>query len=312
MRPRVQLRSEPPVEQPPPMTRPSPRTAWMLAARPKTLPAALAPVVVGTAVAIEEHGFAPLAAVAALAVAILLQVAANLANDVFDFRRGADTAARLGPPRVTQSGLIAPERVLIVTAAVLLLAVLGGLYLVSVGGWPVAALGLLAIAAALAYTGGPAPLGYLGLGDLLVFLFFGIVGVVGTAYVQTGELTSLAFLSAIPVGCLATAIIVVNNLRDIETDRLAGKRTLAVRLGVRLTRFEYGTLVGLAYLALPIGWALGTLSGWWWLAYLSLGAAASLVRRVSQSRGRTLNPLLGETARLGLVVALLLAGSILL
>ena len=291
---------------------PSPRAAWLLAARPRTLPAAVAPVVVGTAAAIAEDRFAPLAALAALLVALLLQVAANLANDVFDFRRGADTAARLGPTRVTQSGLIAPSRVLLATALLLVAVALPGLYLVWRGGWPIAALGVLAILSAVAYTGGPAPLGYLGLGDLCVFIFFGLVAVAGTAYVQTGALTALAVITAIPVGCLATAILVVNNLRDIETDRAAGKRTLAVRLGAGRTRFEYAALVAAAYLVLPLGWALSIFSGWWWLPWLSLPMAIHLLHRVSSASGAHLNPLLGATARLELIVALLLAGSILL
>jgi len=292
--------------------RPSPLQTWLLAARPKTLPAAVAPVVVGTAVAIAEDGFAPIAAVAAFAVALLLQVGANLANDVFDFRRGADTAARLGPVRVTQGGLIPPERVLRATWLVLGAAALAGLVLVLRGGWPILLLGLLAIAAAVGYTGGPKPFGYLGLGEVFVFLFFGAVAVAGTAYVQTLDLTGLAAAAAVPIGCLATAIIVVNNLRDIETDRAAGKRTLAVRLGAARTRLEYAGLLAAAYLALPVGWALGLFSVWWWLPWLSLPVAIPLARRLATASGAALNPLLGATARLEIVFALLLAGGILL
>lgn len=292
--------------------RPSPAGAWYLAARPKTLPAAIAPVAVGTAVAIAEGGFAPAAAVAACVVALLLQIGANLANDVFDFRRGADTAARLGPVRVTQSGLISPGRVLAGTSVVLAGAAVAGSYLVWRGGWPIALLGLLAILSALAYTGGPWPLGYLGLGELFVFLFFGAVAVAGTAYVQTRQLTGQAVVASIPIGCLATAILVVNNLRDVETDRAAGKRTLAVRLGAARTRLEYAGLLGVAYLALPAGWVLGLLPGWWWLAWLSSPVALALVRRVTTTTGPGLNPLLGETARLLLLFALLLAGGLML
>jgi len=293
-------------------TRPSSARAWYLAVRPKTLPAAVAPVVVGIAVAIAEEGFAPLAAVAACVVALLLQIGANLANDVFDFRRGADTAARLGPVRVTQSGLISPGRVLAGTGVVLGAAALAGSYLVWRGGWPIALLGVLAILSALAYTGGPWPLGYLGLGELFVFLFFGVVAVAGTVYVQTGHLTGQAIAAAVPIGCLATAILVVNNLRDVETDRAAGKRTLAVRLGAARTRVEYAALLGTAYLVLPVSWVLGLLPGWWWLAWLSAPVALQLVRRVTTTTGPGLNPLLGETARLLLLFALLLAGGIVL
>ncbi|CAA9542043.1 MAG: 1,4-dihydroxy-2-naphthoate polyprenyltransferase [uncultured Thermomicrobiales bacterium] len=291
---------------------PSARAAWLLAARPKTLPAAVAPVLVGTAVAIAEDGFVPLAALAALAVALLLQIAANLANDVFDFRRGADTAARLGPTRVTQSGLIAPGLVLAATAVVLAAAALCGLYLIGRGGWPIALLGLLALVSAVAYTGGPAPLGYLGLGDVFVFGFFGLVAVAGTAFVQTGRLSPLALAAAVPVGCLATAILVVNNLRDAITDRAAGKRTLAVRLGAARTRWEFASLVGVAYVAMPVGWTAGTFSGWWWLPWLSAPLAVSLVARLWTTHGAALNPLLGATARLELVFAVLLTGSIVL
>ncbi|MDP9363712.1 MAG: 1,4-dihydroxy-2-naphthoate polyprenyltransferase [Chloroflexota bacterium] len=291
---------------------PSARAAWLLAARPKTLPASVAPVVVGTAVAIREDGFVPSAALAALAVALLLQIASNLANDVFDFKRGADTADRLGPLRVTQAGLIAPERVLWGTGLVLGAAALAGLYLVWRGGWPILVLGFLALVSAVAYTGGPAPLGYLGLGDPFVFVFFGLVAVAGTAYVQTLSLSALALMAAVPVGCLATAILVVNNLRDVETDRVVGKRTVAVRLGADGARIEYALLVAVAYLVLPVGWALGVFGGWWWVPWLSLPVAIAIARRVFASRGGALNPLLGATARLELLVAGLLAGSILL
>ena len=291
---------------------PTSTAAWLLAIRPKTLPAAVAPVVVGTAVAIADDGFAPLAALAALAVALLLQIVANLANDVFDFRRGADTAARLGPVRVTQSGLLPPEQVLAATLAALGLSVPPGLYLVWRGGWPIAVLGMLAILSALAYTGGPAPLGYLGLGDLFVFVFFGLIAVTGTAFVQTRAVTPLAIAAAVPMGCLATAILVVNNLRDVATDRAAGKRTVAVRLGPGGTRVEYAVFVTAAYLSLPLAWSLGWLAGWWWLPWLSLPVAVPVTAGVLRTTGAALNPLLAATARLELLFGLLLAGGILL
>ncbi len=284
---------------------------WLLAARPKTLPAAVAPVVVGTAIAAADGGFYFPAALTAFAVALLLQIGANLANDVFDFRRGADIN-RLGPVRVTQSGLIPPQRVLLATGLVLGAAMLVGVYLVWRGGWPILFLGLLAILSALAYTGGPAPLGYHGLGDLFVFLFFGAVAVAGTAYVQTQELTRLAVAASVPVGCLATAILVVNNLRDVETDRVAGKRTLAVRLGAPATRLEYALLLAAAYLTPPLLWLTDLISAWWWLPWLTLPLAAALVRRVARETGPALNARLAGTARLQLLFGLLFAGSILL
>lgn len=285
---------------------------WLIAARPKTLPAAVAPVIVGTAVAVAEGGFAPLAALAAVAVALLLQVAANFSNDVFDFRRGADTQQRVGPARVVQQGLIPPERVMLATGLVIGLSMLTGLYLVWRGGWPILVLGLLAILSAVAYTGGPAPLGYLGLGDIFVFAFFGLVAVAGTAYVQTRDLTSLAMLAAVPLGCFATAILVVNNLRDIEGDRAAGKRTLAVRLGVRGARMEYGLLLVIAYLWPPLLWMLDVMSGWWWLSWLSLPLMWPVARGVFHERGAALNARLAGTARVQLLFSVLFAGSLVL
>ncbi len=294
------------------VARPTPPRAWILAARPKTLPAAVVPVVVGSALALADGVFVLPAALAALLVALLLQIGANLANDVFDFRSGADTAERLGPTRVTQSGLIAPERVLAGTIAVVALAAACGLYLVWRGGWPILALGLLAIAATFAYTAGPLPLGYNGLGEVFVLLFFGVVAVAGTYYVQARELTPLALALSLPVGGPVTAILVVNNLRDLETDRAAGKRTLAVRLGRRATRREYAALVTLPYLILPILWLAGLLSAWWWLPWLSLPLAAALIRRVYRDSGAALNASLARTAQLHLLFGFLLAISLLL
>jgi len=285
---------------------------WLLAARPKTLPAAVAPVIVGTALAAADGRFALGAAAACFAVALLLQIAANFANDVFDYRRGADTSERLGPTRVTQSGLIAPERVLLATWLTLGGAAVAGLYLAWRGGWPILLLGLLAILSALAYTGGPYPLGYHGLGDLFVFLFFGLVAVAGTYYVQARELSALAMVAGVPVGCPVTAILVGNNLRDIETDRAAGKRTLAVRFGRRGARAEYIGLLAVAYGALPVLWLAGLLSVWWWLPWLSLPLAVQLVRRVLRETGPALNAVLTGTARLHLFFGALLAVAVLL
>ncbi len=216
---------------------------WMLASRPKTLPAAAAPVIVGSAAAFYEGAFHPGPALAALFGALLLQIGANLANDVFDFHRGADTAERLGPTRVTQAGLLSPRQVLVGMWICFGLAAILGVYLTLVAGWPVIVIGLTSIVAAIAYTGGPFPLGYYGLGDAAVFLFFGLAAVCGSYYVQALKLDWLAFWSALPMGFLITAILVVNNLRDIETDRAAGKRTLAVRFGAGGARKEFLYLV---------------------------------------------------------------------
>lgn len=294
------------------IARPTPFQSWVLAARPKTLPAAIVPVVVGSAIAVADATFVPTAAVAALLVALLLQVGANLANDYFDYRSGADTAERLGPTRVTQSGLIAPRRVLTGTLVVVALAALCGLYLIWRGGWPILALGLLAILATFAYTAGPLPLGYNGLGEVFVLLFFGVVAVAGTYYVQARALTPLALAVSLPIGCPVTAILVVNNLRDLETDRRAGKRTLAVRLGRRATQVEYALLVVLPFLLLPLFWATGLLSRWWWLPWLSAPLAMSLIRHVGRDTGAALNASLARTAQLHLLFGLLLAVAIVL
>lgn len=286
--------------------------AWILAVRPKTLPAAIVPVVVGSALAIADGAFSLPAATAALVVALLLQIGANLANDLFDFRHGADTAGRLGPTRVTQSGLIAPERVLAATIGTVALAATVGLYLVWRGGWPILVLGLLAIIATFAYTAGPLPIGYHGLGEVFVFLFFGLIAVAGTYYVQARQLSALALAASLPVGCLVTAILVVNNLRDLETDRGAGKRTLAVRVGRGATQAEYLGLAAAAYLTPPTLWLAGALSPWWWLPWLTLPLAASLVRRVYRQSGSALNTVLAGTAQLHLLFGILFAASILL
>lgn len=277
---------------------------WLLAARPKTLPAAVSPVIVGCAVAWTEGGFAPLPALAAFAVALLLQIGANFANDVADFHRGADSAARLGPTRVTQSGLVSPRQVAAATAVVLALAAVPGLYLVWLGGPLLALLGILAVLSAVAYTAGPLPFGYLGLGEVFVFLFFGPVAVIGTTYVMTGSVTALAALASVPMGSLITAILVVNNLRDIETDRAAGKRTLAVRIGRSATRWEYALLLTVAYLTPLILWLSGLSAPWPILAWATLPLTGVLVRQLWSASGRALNPVLGGTARLCLWFAI--------
>jgi 1,4-dihydroxy-2-naphthoate octaprenyltransferase len=215
----------------------------LLAARPKTLVAAAAPVVVGAGLAAHDATFAALPALAALAGALLIQIGTNLANDYYDFVRGADTADRVGPARVTQAGLLAPDAVRRAMVLVLVAAMLPGAYLVSIAGWPIVWIGLVSIACAVLYTGGPAPLAYHGLGDVFVFVFFGLVAVGGTYYVQAGTWPVDVWLAGAGVGALSTAVLVVNNLRDIETDARAGKRTLAVRLGRGGTQMEYVLLL---------------------------------------------------------------------
>ena len=290
----------------------SPARAWMLAARPRTLPAALAPVIVGTALALRDGMFAPGPAIAAVLVALLLQIGANFANDVFDFRRGADTHERLGPTRVTQSGLIAERQVLAATIGVIVLAAIAGFYLVLRGGIPILILGIAAIIATLAYTGGPFPLGYNGLGEVFVLIFFGFVAVAGTYYVQSLQLTTTAIAAAIPVGMLVTNILVINNLRDLDTDRKAGKRTLAVRFGRAGTQLEYLALIIIAYLTPALLWLTGALGPWGLLTWLTLPLAVRLVRQTRQETGRALNKTLGGTAQLELLFSILFAVGILL
>src|SRR5215212_6887868 len=226
---------------------------WLMAARPRTLPAAIAPVLVGTAAAVERVNDLRVGAfIAALVGSSFIQIGTNLANDYSDARRGADTADRLGPVRVTSSGLVAPRRVLWATWIAFGVAIACGIYLAAVTGPEILAVGAASIAAGVLYTGGPRPYGYAGLGEVFVFLFFGLVAVNGSYYVQLEELDWLPFTLSIPVGCLATAILVVNNVRDIDTDRRAQKMTLAVRLGRQRTRNVYASLVSAAFVAVPV------------------------------------------------------------
>ncbi len=291
---------------------PHPVKVWLLASRLRTLPAAVAPVIVGTALAIAHGVFAWGPALAALLGACLIQVGTNFANDYFDFKSGADTAERLGPLRVTQSGLVTASQIKTATAIAFALATLCGLYLTWVGGWPIVAIGLLSILSGLAYTGGPFPLGYNGLGDLFVFVFFGLVALTGTYYVQALSLSPIAVAVAVPVGLLSTAIIVVNNLRDIATDVVAGKRTLAVMFGRGFARNEYLVLVVLAYLAPLALIGAGSLSWGAALPLLTLPMAVPLVRKVFTVQGPALNAVLAGTGQLLLAFSVLLAVGLLL
>ncbi|MDT8370278.1 MAG: 1,4-dihydroxy-2-naphthoate polyprenyltransferase [Longimicrobiales bacterium] len=270
---------------------------WVLAARPKTLPAAAAPVLVGTALAAYRGAFAPFPALAALAGALLIQIATNFANDYFDFVKGADTETRVGPTRVTQAGLLSPAAVRNAMIAALAAALGVGVYLVGVGGWPIVWIGVASLVCAVAYTGGPYPLAYHGLGDLFVFIFFGLIAVAGTVYVQAGHFPPEAWLAGAGIGAMSTAILVVNNLRDLDTDARAGKRTMAVRLGPLGTRMEYAWLWSVAAIV-PVagisgyGWPVWTL-----LAWLGFGVAAPAMRRVWTHRAPVeLLPALGQTA----------------
>jgi len=287
----------------------TPVRAWLLASRPATLPAAAVPVLVGASAAISEgSSFHPLVFVTTLVCALLIQIGTNFANDYSDFHRGADTKHRLGPVRVTQSGLISQSAVRLGIIVVFGLAVLLGAVLAWVGGWPIIAIGVFSILAGLAYTGGPFPFGYHGLGDLFVFVFFGLIAVTGTAYLQSGEWNAFALVLSVPVGLLVTNILVVNNLRDRPTDIVAGKRTLAVRFGDRNTRAQYALFTAVAY-AIPLVVALTDPSRRWLvLPLLTLPIAIGLVRRVAGSTsGRDLNAVLERTGQLLLMFGVLLA-----
>lgn len=288
--------------------RPSTLRIWLLAARPATLPAALAGVVVGLGAALGTGApFRPDTALGCIAVALLLQVIANFANDLSDFRRGADTAHRTGPVRVAAAGLVTERQLEVAIAITIGLAGVVGLWLATIGGPVLIALGVLAVVAALAYTGGPFPYGYRALGEVFVFIFFGLVAVVGTAYLQGLRLDLLFFAAAVPPGALITAILVVNNLRDIPTDTAAGKRTLAVMLGAQATQAEYGLLLVSAFLV-PVGLAVVGRTPWVLVSILAVPLAVPLLRSVRGFREpRELNPVLKGTARLSLVFSVLFA-----
>lgn len=289
------------------MSRPTPVRAWIMAARPKTLTAAAIPVVVGTGVAL-GHGVARMGpALAALVGALLIQIGTNFTNDYYDFKKGADTHERIGPTRVTQSGLISPQTVLMAAVLCFGLAIAVGGYLVWIGGWPIVVIGLLSVLSGYAYTGGPFPLGYNGLGDLFVFVFFGLVAVGGTYYVQALGLSPAVWPPAVAVGAIGTAILVTNNLRDIPTDAKVGKRTLAVRLGATAARAEYVLLLLVAF-ACPVVTVLTRQgSAWTLLALLAAPVAVPPLRRVLTQGGAALNPALGGTARLQMVFGVLYA-----
>ncbi|MBI2377413.1 MAG: 1,4-dihydroxy-2-naphthoate polyprenyltransferase [Deltaproteobacteria bacterium] len=271
---------------------------WVDAARPRTLPAAIAPVLIGLSISAKQGAFDAPVAILTLLAALLIQIGTNLANDYFDFVKGADTSARVGPARATQAGLVTPATMRRAFILVFGLAVSVGAFLLARGGWPIALIGALSVAFGVLYTGGPKPLGYLGLGDLLVLAFFGPVAVAGTAYLQSLSFSKVACVAGLAPGLLSTAILAVNNLRDVDTDRQASKRTVAVRFGTSFVRLEYfACLLGAAIvpfvLSFGFGASFGVLST---AALVPLGGV--LARRVGAESGAALDPLLGQTGRL--------------
>lgn len=284
---------------------PSTMKTWIMAIRPRTLPAAASGIIMGSALAWQDGFFRWDAFLVCLLVALLLQIGSNLANDVFDFERGTDTAERMGPTRVTQAGLLTSSQVKYGMAVVFGLSALLGLYLAWLGGWIIIILGIAAILSAIAYTGGPFPLGYYGLGDVFVFLFFGVAAVAGTYYLHAGSVSPAAWWMTIPPGLIVTAILVVNNLRDLEHDRKAGKYTLAVKFGERGTKLEYILCIAIAYLMLiPAAW-FGIIPWMSLLAWLSIPLAIQATGVVLSQKGRPLNAALAGTGQTALTFSLL-------
>ena len=282
------------------MERPSSTlSVWLAAARPRTLPAAVAPVLVGSALAWREGRFLPPAAFGCLAFALLVQIGTNFANDYYDFKKGADTADRVGPRRAVAAGLIRPGVMCAAMVATFAAAFLAGLTLLPYGGWPLLVIGLLSILCGYAYTGGPWPLGYNGLGDVFVFVFFGLVAVGATHFVQAGRVGGDALLLGTGIGALAANILLINNYRDAETDRRVRKRTLVVRYGRRLARLQFGLAHLFALVVPPVLAARGLgHAGWVWLLVAGFGVLA--LRQIAALRRarapEELNPLLGRAA----------------
>ena len=289
----------------------TPAQAWLLAIRPKTLPAAVTPVLVGTAVASTSGGIAIGSAIAALTGALLLQIASNLANDLFDSEKGADPPERLGPIRVVSSGLISAADVKLALGIVLFLSLCVGAYLIGLGGPLIAIIGVAAVASAILYTAGPFPLAYHGLGEIFVFIFFGPVAVLGTVFVQLHTVPSVAWFAGVSQGALAVNILVVNNLRDRVQDARFGKRTLAVRFGEGFSVAQYATLLLVAYLMPVVVW-ISSGARWFVMApLLSLPVALVLLARVRRTRGEGLNELLARTAQVMLLFGALFAAGLL-
>ncbi len=289
-----------------------PLGVWITASRPRTLPAAIAPILVGTALAASEGVFHPFVLIAAMVSAIFIQIGTNLSNDYSDSRRGADTEDRLGPVRVTAGGLVAPRQVLAATWLAFAIAFAAGIYLIVVAGWVLLVVGVVSILAGILYTGGPKPYGYEGLGEVFVFLFFGVVAVSGSYYIQTLSLSGEALALSVPVGMLGAAVLMVNNIRDIDTDRRADKNTLAVKIGRHAARHLYAATIYGAFLCLVVV-AVVAAKPWLLIGLAALPFAPKLVRTVqNRSDGSSLNKALARTAGLSALFALLVVTGLLL
>jgi 1,4-dihydroxy-2-naphthoate polyprenyltransferase len=285
---------------------------WLLASRPKTLLAAFVPVMVGSALAVSLAKFNPLVSVVALVCSVLIQIGTNFTNDLYDYLKGADTENRKGPQRVLASGLISVKEIKLGIFLTFLTAFILGLYLVYVGGVIILIIGILSILAGLAYTAGPYPLAYKGLGDIFVFMFFGLIGTMGTFYLHTNELSIPAFLSSIPVGSLITNILVVNNYRDIEEDRLAGKFTLAVKLGKTFTQYQFVFLLVVSFLTPLALFIFYDFRFWIFLPYLTLPVVYKITRMIFTQDGTHLNNTLELTAKLSAIYGVLFSAGMIL
>jgi len=285
---------------------------WIIASRPKTLPAAVVPVIIGSAVAIHYGKFYPFLSVLALICSLLIQIGTNFTNDLYDFLKGADTEKRKGPLRVLASGMVTVNEMKIAVAAVFVSAFVIGMYLVYHSGIFIFIIGVFSIAAGLAYTAGPYPLAYNGLGDLFVFLFFGLVGTIGTAYLHLGNISPVLIISSIPAGALITNILVVNNYRDIEEDREAGKITLAVKIGRKNTRIQYILLMIISLLTPFVLFYFYNFNYWIFLPYVTIPVIVRLINMMFKFKGSELNKTLELTAKLSAAFALLFAAGLIL
>lgn len=285
---------------------------WIIASRPKTLLAAFVPVIIGSSLAIAQGKFNALAAAVALICSLLIQIGTNFVNDLYDYLAGTDTEERVGPTRVLAAGLVSVGEMKTAIAFVFGLTFLLGLYLVYLGGWIILLIGILSILAGIAYTAGPFPLAYNGLGDIFVFVFFGLVGTVGTYYVQALEINTLAVLTAIPVGALITNILIVNNYRDIETDRANGKNTLAVLFGRRFSRIQYLLFLVTSYLVPFLVYIYFKESLFVFLPLLSLPLGIKLVKMIYTYDGTELNKTLELTAKLSGIYGILFSAGLIL
>jgi 1,4-dihydroxy-2-naphthoate polyprenyltransferase len=295
-----------------PSTSPSPVGIWLSAARPRTLPAAVAPVLVGSAMAAHDHHFVLPAAALCLAFALLVQIGTNFANDYYDFVKGADTEARVGPRRAVAAGLVKPSTMKVAMLAVFALAFILGLSLIHWGGPWMLAIGIASILSGIAYTGGPWPLGYHGLGDVFVFIFFGLVAVSTTYFVQAGSVTSMVVLASVPMGLLAANILLVNNYRDADTDALARKRTVVVRFGRRYARAQFGCSLAAALL-IPFAFCAEGYRAWCLIPIAVTPMAFSHIRRLKSAASPTeLVSLLGDTGKLLALYAVLFSAGVLL